>query len=307
MDERHEPAPTFAARHAGLILVAAAIFWAGGGLISRAAPISGPGLAFWRCLVGAAIYQAILVIRGTRPSVQHLRDASLGGLGFGLSVVFLFIAFKTTTLVSATVIGSLQPLLLGLVTHRTSHRLDRVLWTSSAAAVLGTILVVLGSSDRSGDWSLSGDLFALAAVFANMVYVIGTKRARDTQGPLEYQASMLWVAAAVVLPIALVTTSGALLPEPIAWWSILGLIAVGGTGHLLFSLAQGHLSVAASSAILMTEVLAVAVGAAVLFDQPIGPLQLLGMAIVGVAVGVWLARDPGEPGEHATVLESTNT
>ena len=46
---------------------------------------------------------------------------------------------------------------------------------------------------------------------------------------------------------------------------------------------------------------------ALLFDQPIGPLQLLGMAIVGVAVGVWLARDPGEPEEHATVLESTNT
>jgi drug/metabolite transporter (DMT)-like permease len=307
VDERREPAPTFAARHAGPILVAAAIFWAGGGLISRAAPISGPGLAFWRCLVGAAIYQAILAVGGVRPSMRHLREAALGGVGFGLSVVFLFIAFKTTTLVSATVIGSLQPLLLGLVTHRTSHRLDRVLWASSAAAVVGTVLVVLGSSDRSGDWSLSGDLFALAAVFANMIYVIGTKRARATQGALEYQASMLWVAAAVVLPIALITTSGALLPEPIAWWSILGLIAVGGTGHLLFSLAQGHLSVAASSAILMTEVLAVAVGAALLFDQPIGPLQLLGMAIVGVAVGVWLARDPGEPEAHATVLESTNT
>jgi hypothetical protein len=31
------------------------------------------------------------------------------------------------------------------------------------------------------------------------------------------------------------------------------------------------------------------------------------MVVVGVAVGVWLAKDPGEPEEHATALESTNT
>lgn len=293
------------ARHAGVVLVVAAVLWAGGGLISRAAPISGPGLAFWRCLLGAAAYQAVLVARGRRPTWGAVRASWLGGLGFGLSVVCLFVAFKTTTLLSATVIGSLQPLALGLLTHRTTQRLGPVLWASSAAAAAGTVVVVVGSSARSGDWSLTGDLFAAAGVAANMVYVLGTKRAREHLPALDYQATMLWVAAAVVLPIAAVTSRGALVPEPAAWWSIVALVAVGGTGHILFSMAQHHVSVAASSAILLTEVLAVAVGAAVLFDQPIGVIQMVGMAVVAAAVGVWLALDPGEPAEHATALEST--
>jgi drug/metabolite transporter (DMT)-like permease len=169
------------------------------------------------------------------------------------------------------------------------------------------VLVVLGSSARSGDWSLRGDLFAVAGVAANIVYVLGTKRARVIQSPLEFQASMLWIAAVAVLPIALVVGRDAFVPATDGWRSVAAMVLVGGTGHLLFSLAQGHLSVAASSALSLGEVLAVAVGAAIVFDQPIGPVQVLGMVVVGVAVGVWLAKDPGEPEEHATALESTNT
>ncbi len=301
------PGPSFAARWAGPILLVGTICWAGGGLIARAAPLDGPVLAFWRCLLAAAAYQAILFLRGTRPSLTHLRTGLLGGVGFGLSIVFLFVAFQTTTLVSATVIGSLQPLVLAFVTHRTSHRLGRLLWASSAVAVLGTVLVVLGSSARSGDWSLRGDLFAVAGVAANIIYVLGTKRARATQSPLEFQASMLWIASVAVLPIALIVGRDAFLPATDGWRSVVAMVIVGGTGHLLFSLAQGHLSVAASSALSLGEVLAVAIGAAIVFDQPVGPVQVLGMVVVGVAVGVWLAKDPGEPEEHATTLESTGT
>gem|GEM_PF-1389556 len=301
--------PSFAARHAGAIMLIGALFWAGGGLIARAAPLSGPTLAFWRCLLAAATYQAILAFRGRPPSWAHLRSGALGGVGFGLSVVFLFVALKTTTLVSATVIGSIQPLLLAAITHRYSQQLSRLLWISSAAAVGGTVLVVVGSSTRSGDWSVTGDLIALLAVGTNIVYVLSTKRARSTMEPLEFQAAMLWVATLTVLPIAAVLSIGGtpFVPTLDGWQAIVALIAVGGTGHLLFTHAQGHLSVAAASAIAMTEVLAVAIGAAVLFDQPVGPVQILGMAVVGIAVGVWLAKDPGEPGERATALESTGT
>lgn len=291
-------------RFPGPALVVAAILWAGGGLISRAAPISGPGLAFWRCLLAAVIYQGVLAIRGVRPSLAGLRASWLGGLGFGLSVVCLFIAYKTTTLVSATVIGSLQPLLLGVVAHRTSHRLDRLLWASSGVAALGTVIVVLGSSTDAGTWSLRGDLFAAGAVAANMLYVVGTKRARATLGGLEFQASMLWAAAVCVAPIAWFTHSGHFVPDATAWRWILALVAVGGTGHVVYSVAQRHVSVAASSAILLAEVLGVSIGAVVFFDQSLGAVQVIGMALVAGAVGVWLARAPVEGVERSTALET---
>lgn len=86
--------PSVASNPGGALVVAAAL-WAGGGLIGRGAPMSGPVLAFWRSLLGAVIYLAILLARGRRLRVDDLRTAAVGGLGFGLSVALLFAAYKS--------------------------------------------------------------------------------------------------------------------------------------------------------------------------------------------------------------------
>jgi drug/metabolite transporter (DMT)-like permease len=255
--------------------------------------LPGPVLAFWRCLVGAAIYQAVLAVRGHRPSAADLRTAAVGGVGFGLSVAFLFVAYKTTTLLSANVIACLQPLVLGLVAHRYAGRLDGVAWAATAAAALGTVIVVLGSSAHTGTWSLRGDLLAVAATAANVVYILGTKQAATALGPLRFQAAMLWVAAIVVLPVAVVTGGSELVPGAGGAAGVLALIAVGGTGHLVFSAVQRHVSVAASASILLFEVIAVSVGAAIVFDQSITVVQALGMLVVTGSIAVWIARTGG--------------
>lgn len=283
------------ARHPGQALVLAAVLWAAAGLVSRAAPMPGPVLAFWRCLVGAAIYQAVLAARGHRPSLADLRIAAVGGVGFGLSVAFLFVAYKTTTLLSANVIACLQPLVLGLVAHRYAGRLDAVARAATAAAAVGTVIVVVGSSTHTGTWSLRGDLLAVAATAANVVYILGTKQASTRLGPLRFQAAMLWVAALIVLPIAVVTGGSALVPTPGGWAGVLALIAVGGTGHLVFSAAQRHVSVAASASILLFEVIAVSVGAAIVFDQSISAVQAVGMVVVTGSIAVWITRGSGAP------------
>ena len=294
-DTRGARRPDVVAAHPAPTLLGAALCWAAAGLIVTAAPVAGPPLAAWHCLLGASLYQAILWSRGTRPSLADLRRAALGGVGFGLSIVCLFVAYKTTTLVSANVIACLQPLVLGLIAHRSSGPLGRVLWAATGAATLGTLVVVVGSSAQGGTWTLRGDLFALAGTAANVVYVLGTKRARERMGALQFQAAMLWVAAAVLLPVALITSQGELVPSGVGWWYLLGLVTIGGTGHVLFSAAQRHVSVAASSAIVLAEVLLVSLGAALWFDQPISGVQALGMAIVAAAIGVWVRLTPGAP------------
>lgn len=278
------------ARHPGPTLVVAAVLWGAAGLVSRAAPMPGPVLAFWRCLVGAAVYQGVLAVRGHRPSWADLRTAAVGGVGFGLSVAFLFVAYKTTTLLSANVIACLQPLVLGLVAHRYATRLDAVAWAATLAAALGTVIVVVGSSAHTGTWSLRGDLLAVAATAANVVYILGTKQAAATMGPLRFQAAMLWVAAVVVLPVAAATGGADLVPTAGGAAGVAALIAVGGTGHLAFSAAQRHVSVAASSSILLFEVIAVSVGAAIVFDQSITAVQALGMLVVTASIAIWIAR-----------------
>src|SRR5439155_26556127 len=124
----------------------------------------GPQLAFWRSLAGAVTYQAILLGQGRRPRLADLRTAAVGGLGFGLGVLFLFAAFKSTTLTSANVITALQPILLGIVAtriHKPPPSPRGIV--AMVVAISGTIVVVAGSTG-GGAWSLHGDLLAAAGV-----------------------------------------------------------------------------------------------------------------------------------------------
>ena len=286
--------------HATLMLLAAALFWGGGGLIVKATPLAGPQLAFWRSLAGALIYQSVLLAQKKKPSIKGFRTALVGGVGFGLSLVLQFIAYKSTTLVSANVIGSIQPLLLAVflfVSVRItkarrksaveSHGLSAI--SATFLAVAGTVVVIIGSTS-GGAWSIHGDVAAFASVIIGCLYPIGIKHARPTMGSLEFQAASLWISTIITLPAAAFTAGSLSFPPWRALLWILGLVAIGGSGHLLFTSAQRHVSVVASSTIALLEVAAVAIGANVFFHQSVTALQLLGMAIVALAIGWWVAQ-----------------
>lgn len=259
--------------------------------------MEGPQFAFWRCLVGAAVYQSILVALGRPIGWRHLRDGFVGGVGFGVSILFLFVAFKTTTLTSANVITALQPLLMGVVTTRYHHEpLPAGGIAAAAVAIAGTVVVVLGSSG-GGTWSLSGDLLAVAGIVTGALYPIGTKSARRSMDALQFQAAALAVAAPICLLGSLVVSGGPSVPTGEGWWFVLGIVGVGGTGHLIFSWAQHHVTVAASSVILLMEIVVSAIGAAILFDEPIHVLQVVGMAIVMGGIALWVTRRSAAPVE----------
>jgi drug/metabolite transporter (DMT)-like permease len=277
-------------------LLVASVFWAGGGLFAKGAPMSGPQLAFWRSLTGASVYLAALVVRRRMIRWADLRAGAVGGLGFALSILFLFAAFKSTTLTSANVITALQPILLGFVTAKVYREpLPRYGVTALIVAVVGTVVVVTGSHESGGVWSLRGDVLAFVGVVLGCLYPVGTKSARRTMDALQFQAAALTVATPICLVGALVIDRSVDVPTSKGWAFVVGLVAVGGTGHLIFSWAQHHVSVAASSVILMAEIVASAIGAAVFYDQAIHALQVVGMAVVATGIWVWVSHDVSTP------------
>ena len=282
------PAPTRAGS-ARWMLLGTAVLWGSAGLLIRATPLAGPQLAFWRSLAGAVVYQVVLTATGRRPSLAHLRTALVAGIGFGASLVLQFVAYKTTTLVSANVIFAIQPIILGVVAYRLhGARHGKSAVAATLLAVGGTAVVVAGSTS-SGAWSLGGDLAAVAATVVGCLYPIGIKSARGSMGTLELQAAVLWVSAAVALPVAAATGPGLAPPSGSAWLWIAAIVAVGGTGHLLFTAAQHHVSVMASTTITLLEIVVVALGAALFFHQPVTLEQVAGIVIVSGAVGWWVA------------------
>lgn len=280
-----------------VVLVAATVFWAGGGVIARSAPLGGPQLGFWRSVVAAAVYQAVLAARGGRMRWSTIRTSALGGASFGLSVATLFAAFKATSFVSANVIGALQPLLLVPISARLhQHRIGRRGFMLVVAAVAGTALVTVGSTNE-GSWSLGGDLLAVVAVLFACGYSIGTKEARRTLGPLEYLAAAMTVSAVATLPGAMVLGSGWIWPSArqLGWASL--LVAVGGTGHLLYAYAQRFLSVVTVSTIVLLEVAELALASVIFFDESLNLLQVGGIVVAGVALVLFVRIEAEIEGE----------
>ncbi len=285
--------------------LAATGLWSIGNLIAVSAGLPGPQLAFWRTLFGAAVYGAIFVLRGGRYSVAAFRAAAVGGVAFGLSATLFFSALKHTTVASATVIAALQPvLLLPYSMRRLGEKVTAARILLILVAVSGTVIVVLGSSDNSGEWSLTGDLLAFAGTLVGCAYFVGTKSARETLGALEYQASALPTAAVVALCGALISGPGLQAPTLAALGAAMAMTLVPGSGHLLMSWSQKHLEVSTTSTIALGVTVLSSLGAVAVYDQSLEPLQVVGMAVVLVALAVFVrqtGRAAADPAEIAVV------
>ena len=167
-------------------------------------------------------------------------------------------------------------------------------------AIGGAGLVALGSAQGSNDdWSLIGDLCALAALVSWSGYFVASKKARETLGSLEYLAAFLVVATLLVLPVALLAP-GPFDPGAEGWWVVLVVALLsGGVGHFLMNWAHPHIPLYLASLLtLATPVMSTTV-AAIFLDEAVNATQLVGMTIVIGAVALVVLRT-----ERSTEVDS---
>ena len=135
----------------------ATLAFAWGPLIVKEAELEGLAFGFWRVWLSAIAYGAWLLAGGRRFSWALMRRArhrveSLSGVNLAL----FFSAVKLTSIANATLIITLQPILIMFVAHRwfaERARLTDVLWTT--VAIAGVTIVVLGAQDaeRPAIWA----------------------------------------------------------------------------------------------------------------------------------------------------------
>ncbi len=278
------------------VLVAVSV-WGGVAVVARLVDeIDGLVLGFHRMWIGAASTLVAFYATGRRLRWRSLRLALLGGLAFALDIVLFFSALKHTTVANATVVGALQPALVLVVAGRmfgevVTARL--VAW--SVVAIAGVAVVVYGSSGAPV-WSVRGDLLACGALLAWTAYFIASRRVHDVIPPFEYLTAMLVVATVVVAPIALLG-SGRLDPGGAGEWAWIAGLAIGsgGLGHLLINWAHAHIDLSVMSLLTLAVPVVAVISAAIFLDEGIGWVQVLGMAIVLLAVGVVAVQSSRTP------------
>lgn len=281
-------------RALALVMLAVVLFSTGPVMVSGA-DASGITFAFWRLWIGAGLMTvasaALLGPLGRpRPTVTGLRWAAAAGLAFGLHQVFFMTALKATSVADVTLVGTLQPLLVGLAAipmFGERPGVDFRAW--SALAMVGTgVIVVGGASGTSGD--PVGMLLAVANIVAFTSYYLVAKKRVGHIDVIPFLAIVMTSSA------LLTSLCGAILGEPLGSISAtdlalaLAVACIPGTlGHA--ALAESLRDLPANiPPLLKLAIPLISTGLAWLFlDQSVSSSHLFGGAVllVGVAGALW--------------------
>ena len=245
-------------------------------------------LAFWRVVLGAVVYGAILTARRERLSWAGFRACLPAAVLTGLWLAVFYESLKATTLANATMIGALLPvILLGSAARRFHEPISMWLGAMALAAAGGTALVLFGSS-AAPTWSARGDGLSVVALVLWAGSFVMSKEARQHVGTVQFQATV-WIVAALVLGPVSAVSGQFVWPSRTGWAWVAVLLAVPGTGHFLMNWSHRHVPLMVTSMISLGAAPLSMVGAAIFLDEPIVAIQVAGAAIV-IAVLVAVVR-----------------
>lgn len=205
----------------------------------RMADIGPVASGFWR--LALAVPFLLLVARGTGQRFARIAPglwlaAILAGGFFAIDLGCWHIGILHTKLANATLFGNVSSFFFagyGFIVARTLPGRWQAL--AIALAAIGTALL-LGRSYQLSPDRLLGDLFCLAAGLSYTGYMIAVDRARATLGTWPTLAIATTVAAALLLPAALLI-DGSIWPHH---WGPLVALAVGsqliGQGLLVYAI-----------------------------------------------------------------------
>jgi drug/metabolite transporter (DMT)-like permease len=269
---------------AGASLAIAA--WAASAVLAKGIDLSGVIIVFWRMWLYVVLIVGVQYALGRPLRWSDVKLSWWGGIALGLDMVGFFTAVKLTTVANATVIGSLQPLLLLFVVGRFfGERPRRSDYLLSAVAFLGVLLVLFGSAGLPA-WSPRGDLIAFLVLFAWTGYLVASKLVVPRIGTGRYSAATAVVATLFATPFAAATGDLGDLPTRSEWVGLVALAIVPGfLGHFLMNWSLARIPLWLGSTLTLLIPVTSTVLAWVFLDEQVVAMQFVGMAVVVVALG----------------------
>lgn len=231
----------------GLHLVSLGVLlYATGPVLARSAETGGVLLSFWRLWFGVGVFGvAVATQRALGHSIgskRGFRLATLAGALFSLNQVLFFSAIQRTSVVDATLMSTLSPIVVALLAIRVFGEFPgaRYRWFS-LVAIAGAIFIVVGAS--SGP---DGDPIGMAMAFGSTVlfacFFVVSKVSRSEISVVGFLATAITTAACfvsvyvVILGLAPSSVKGPDLLRALAMATIPGAV-----GHIAMTLPLNYL------------------------------------------------------------------
>jgi drug/metabolite transporter (DMT)-like permease len=208
-----------------------------------------------------------------------------GLLNFAAFLGLMYWALQTTPAAFAMVILAVVPLLTLL--FAAAHRLEPLRLTGVVGSVVALGGIGIIASERLGNHSASlPGLVAIGLAAAAMAETNVVVKLFPRPHPVVNNAVGTSVGAIVLLAIALITAEPLAVPQQTNTWLALAYVVVPGTVALfaLFLFVIARWSASATSYSLLLMPLVATMGAAILLNEPITPVFVIGSIVVLVAV-----------------------
>lgn len=255
-------------------------------LFVRRIPLGSAQVALLRALIALACLFAYKGVKGQPLSLRglggDLPPLALSGAAMGFNWIFLFEAYRHTTVSVATLSYYFAPVIVTVACPVLFHeRLSKKQVACFVAATVGLVLVIDPAGLAGGGDPVRGVLFALAAAALYATVILLNKKIRRVSGldrtPIQFMA-----AAAVLLPYVLLTGGvrlGGMTADGWLCLLILGAVHSGAAYALYFSALSALPGQEAAILSYVDPLVAVLVSLAVL-HEPATPLQLAGGALI---------------------------
>ena len=113
--------------------------WSTGTILAKYIDMGSLAIGFYRFAFFALALIVWMRFRGTPFRARVIRDSMWGGLALGADIALFFSAVKLTSIVNATIIGSMQPIVVGVIAARFfGERIGvrNIVWSAVAMWVL---------------------------------------------------------------------------------------------------------------------------------------------------------------------------
>lgn len=165
-----------------IIAAAIAVFaWGTGPIMNKIMTVDTPAIVFYRTLLGTPLMVYVAYATGGRLSRELMRRTAVPGILFALSFITGFAAIKMTSIANATLITTIQPVLVVLIAPRLfGERLSPRQLGYSFLSLAGVLMVVMAATSSSGA-DVSGDLMAAGNVVLWTSYFVIAKKTAWTE------------------------------------------------------------------------------------------------------------------------------
>lgn len=274
-----------------LALLLGACFTGLNPLLVRLADIDPAAIGFWRV---ALMLPLFLLWRGRDTVEERIpgwRDRALlllAGAAYGADLVVWYWSIELTSIANAQLFAFTYPLMVAMVAaFFLGQRLSRRGWIAILLGIGGSALVVAG---REGGFTFAagpratGDALGFAAAACYTVTLLIQGRLRGRVGTRRVLLDSTLGALIVLLPASLLGR-GAFLPPDLGEWLLMGALGlVTFVSQLLIIYALGRLPVVLAAISGTLSVAIAAAGAWLLMAEPLGPVELVGIAVVLTAI-----------------------